>query len=443
MRKFKIFLYAVFTLSLAALCALAAWKLLVRGERPGIVVTGIMALLLVTSLFCVLSTAAINRGRGKLVSRLWLFALALAFFYLAADFAGGLIFIRPVPFHNFPDEYVHHKMPPRSLYVLHNPESGAEIRMETNNLGFRGKDIRGKEPGTYRIVVVGDSFTLGDGLADDDAYPLITENILNDSGSGRYEVINCGVVSYTPLLEYLLLKKYIGFFKPDMVILAFDMSDLLQEYAYRKIASYDETGDVVAVDGYSEYNMRRSSLYVKALIWMRKSMFVTSAIIEILGSASGNDEVADVTVAGAVEQENRMLLIHTLDAPQPEEVSEMYGMVEDSIRRAKKLCDVHGCEFILSVYPWGHQVNDRDWLPGRYDFIPHGTRISDRTVEELRALADQNGIGFLDVFPAFRGYNGAEPLYFKNDPHWTPAGQRLMAESLARFIEEELGKGRD
>ncbi len=441
MRKFKLFIYTGLALTIILLGVLLGWKVLIQEETPGFFIIGISVLLVISAVFCVISAAAIDRGHGRLITRLWMSLFALVFFYFLADCVGGLIFIRPIPFHNFPDEYLHHKMSPRMRYVLHDPDSGAEFEMVTNNLGFRGGDVLEKNPGIYRIVITGDSFTMGDGISDADAFPLHLERLLNESGSRNHEVINCGVVSYTPLLEYLLLKKYIGLLKPDMVILGFDMSDLLQEYVYRKIASTDESGDVTAVDGYTEYDKRKSSLYLKSLIWIRQNMFITSSIIEILGRRSGNDESADFDVVDAVERENSMLLLHTLDAPQLKESAEMYRMAEDSIQRAKRLCDVHGCKFILSVYPWGHQVNEREWLPGRYDYIPRDARISDRTVGELERFAHQNGIVFFNAFPAFRGYTGGERLYFSRNPHWTPAGQRLMAKSLAGFIEEDLKKG--
>jgi MoaA/NifB/PqqE/SkfB family radical SAM enzyme len=101
---------------------------------------------------------------------------------------------------------------------------------------------------------------------------------------------------------------------------------------------------------------------------------------------------------------------------------------------------MYGCKFILSVYPWGHQVNDEEWVPGRYQYIPEGARISDRTLEKLGEFARENGIDFLNAFPSFREHRGGEQLYFRHDMHWTPAGQRLMAKSLDGFIEKELGR---
>jgi hypothetical protein len=196
---------------------------------------------------------------------------------------------------------------------------------------------------------------------------------------------------------------------------------------------------VTGVDGYTEYNTRINSIYVRMIEFVRQHMFVTNSIIEILVKQPENVEELDIDVAAVVERRNRMTLLHTLDAPQLPQTAEMYRMVEDSILRAKRLCDMYGCVFILSVYPWGHQVNEKEWMPGRYDFVPKGARVSDRTVEELREFARRYDIIFFDAFPSFRGYKGEERLYFKSNTHWKEAGQRLMAESLAGFIGDILG----
>lgn len=441
MKKLKTFIYIVLAAVLSALGAILFCQVFVFRGPPGIFAACFSALLILTAVFCVVSSAAMDRGHGILIKRLWLSITALVLFYLAADFAGGLIFIHPTPFRNFPDEYAHHKMPPRTRYELSDHDSGAEFVTVTNNLGFRGRDIGEKEPDAYRIVIAGDSFTLGYGVPDEDAFPRVLERLLNKTGDRKYEVINLGVVSYAPVLEYLSLKKYIGLLKPDMVVFNFDMSDPVQEYAYRKIASFDESGDAAAVDGYPGYRGRKNYSYEEILSWIRKRMFITNSIIEMRVNKSRSVDVWDINVANTVERANRMLLTHTLDAPQLEGAAEMYTMAEDSILRARRLCDGYGCEFILSVYPWGHQVSDTEWVPGRYDFIPVDARISDRTVEELGRFARVNGITFFNAFPAFRAYKGGERLYSRRDIHWTPAGQRLMAGSFAGFIEEELKKG--
>ncbi|MEW6144578.1 MAG: SGNH/GDSL hydrolase family protein [Thermodesulfobacteriota bacterium] len=434
--------YTAFALTLLILGAVLVWKLLIRGERPGFIIIGLSAVLAALAALCLYSAEAAARGRGRAAGRLWLFIATLVITYAVVDIAGGAIFIRTVLFHNYPDKYVHHKMPPRMRYLMENPYGDYSVEMVTNNMGFRGRDIGKKAPGTYRIVMLGDSFTMGEGVEDASTFPWLTEEYLNGRGGRKYEVINLGVESYAPVLEYSLLKRVIRELGPDMVILNFDMSDLLNEYAYRRAAVFDDKGDIIAVDGFPEYERRRESVTERTIKWVRERLFITGILYETLNRRALNraePEAGDLSLRNAVERGSGMQLLHTLDAPQLPQSEEMYRMVGDSILRAKRLCDMYGCTFILSVYPWGHQVNDEEWVPGRYGYIPEGARISDRTVEKLGEFARENGIDFFNAFPCFREYRGGERLYFRHDMHWTPAGQRLMAKSLDRFIEKELG----
>jgi hypothetical protein len=103
----------------------------------------------------------------------------------------------------------------------------------------------------------------------------------------------------------------------------------------------------------------------------------------------------------------------------------------------KQHADKAGMGFVLTVYPWAHQVSDSEWLPGRYSFMPKDATPSDRNLIVVGEFAAKNGITFADLFPAFRAYHGKELLYLKHDPHWTVAGQEVMAKGLL----EQLQKG--
>lgn len=444
MRKFKLFIYADLVLSLILLAAIIIWEFLLEGKSPGFLVSIFIVLSAFSAAFCVLSIAGIRRGHYQLVAKLWLFAFSAVCFYFVLDIVGGFIFIPPTPFRNSPDEHVHHKMLPYTPYLMYNRFGDFKVEMKTDNMGFRGRDIKEKEPGTYRIVMLGDSFTMGEGIGDDQTFPLLVERYLNEMKGRKYEVINLGVESYSPVLEYLELKEYIGMLKPDMVILNFDMSDVVPEYVYRKIASYDKTGDVIAVNGFPEYNRRKEDPREVIMNWIYMHLFITGHAVENLRKHFGANEPEDInemTVRTAVESQNGRLLIHTLDMPQLKEAAEMYSMDEDSIERAKELCDRYGCKFILSVYPWGHQVSDKEWVPGRYGYVPKGVGISDRTVEELGKFSKAQRITFFNAFPYFREYKGGEYLYYSHDMHWTPAGQELMAKYLAQFLSQYLHHG--
>lgn len=444
MRKIKLILYANFAVSLILLTLILVWKTVIQGNPPGYIVIFIVLLMIVNAAFCLFSIICIGRGHAQLIVKMWLFAFSLICFYLVFDVAGRIIFIQPKPFRNSPDEHVHHKMLPRTSYRMHDGYGDFDVEMTTNSRGFRGREISDKSPDKYRIVMLGDSFTMGEGVHYMNTFPYLTENYLNKSGNGKYEVINMGVESYAPVLEYLLLMRNIDFLKPDLVILNFDMGDILDEYAYRGTATYDATGDIIAVDGFPEFRRRSVSLNERIFDWIHMHLFITDSILEFLRIHFGHDNtdvIENINIRTVVETKNSKLLLHTLKAPQLENTGEMYSMVEDSIQRVKDLCDRYGCMFIFSVYPLGHQVNDTEWVPGKYTYVPEGAEISDRTVEELERFCNKSGITFFNSFPYFRSYKGDDLLYYKHNGHWTPTGQDLYAKSLTKFIEEYLNIG--
>jgi hypothetical protein len=57
--------------------------------------------------------------------------------------------------------------------------------------------------------------------------------------------------------------------------------------------------------------------------------------------------------------------------------------------------------------------------------------------QRLAKYAQTRGLPLIDLTPAFLAANAApapEPLYKRNDNHWTPRGNRLAADSLTAFL---------
>jgi hypothetical protein len=101
--------------------------------------------------------------------------------------------------------------------------AGAMTRI--NSFGFRGKEFSPvKPPGTVRILGIGDSFTLGMAVGDDDTYLARLEEMLNRDGRARYETINAGHQNMNTRQEYRYLKERdLMSLGPDVVILGFTM----------------------------------------------------------------------------------------------------------------------------------------------------------------------------------------------------------------------------
>jgi hypothetical protein len=98
-----------------------------------------------------------------------------------------------------------------------------EKTLNTNSRGLRGRTEYSYEPtpGTLRIVVLGDSFTFGDWVSDDETYCANLEKILP-----HVEIINMGVHGYGHDQMLILFREEGVKYRPDIVLLGFAAADM-------------------------------------------------------------------------------------------------------------------------------------------------------------------------------------------------------------------------
>jgi len=119
------------------------------------------------------------------------------------------------------DPIVHHGYKPNTMCRYKTKEWDTEIRV--NSQGLRNKEIGIKN--RFRALVLGDSFTAAESVDYEKTAVYLAEKKLNIEGK-NVEVINAGVPSYSPILEYLWLRGYGLELEPDLVILNFDLGDI-------------------------------------------------------------------------------------------------------------------------------------------------------------------------------------------------------------------------
>ena len=102
-------------------------------------------------------------------------------------------------------------------------------RFPINQSGFRGHDYTLDKPDdTYRIMVLGDSTTVGIGVPEsDNIFTQRLETLLNaDSGDPRhFEVMNMGVGGYHAMQEAETLRVKGIAYNPDLVLVVFCVND--------------------------------------------------------------------------------------------------------------------------------------------------------------------------------------------------------------------------
>ena len=441
-------IYVLIVVPLTMISIIVFQRMLIQ-ESIGTFSTLAISALLFLSLLAVFSLFLCRGKNWRAVENLWLIVVSSILTYAAVDFVAGYLFIRPLSPPMVPDQYVHHKMIPNTFSSFKTQDF--DYIQRVNNMGLRGRDISlAKKDNLYRILMLGDSFTMGKGVQDDETFSALLDKSLKAQkvkfNGKTIEVLNGGVNSYAPILSFLQLKKEFGQLTPELVVLNLDMSDLIQEVAYREAADYGPGGEIVGVSGKSsETWLRLFAVAVPkedgqsrpttatAVIrrWINRRLYITRLLFLYVDRLYKDPK--DITIENTVTLSNRELLKHTL-AEDELDRREQWQNIFNSILKIKRYCDDHGVDFLLTVYPWGHQVNDKEWVPGRFGFIPDGSVISDRSIRTIEDLAAAQKIELLNVFPAFRMYRGAKPLYFHYDMHWTPQGHELMAGEIEKFL---------
>jgi len=383
------------------------------------------------AIFCLFSLYALHVRTSEHFRNIWLGLVSMALSYSAADLVGGLFFIPALSPSLVGDATVHHRLVADTHSALHSRDFNYIQRV--NNLGLRGRDREERKiDGTLRIAMLGDSFTMGKGVKDDETFSVLLEKDLNLRSERPIEILNAGVDSYSPILSFLQLRNQLLNYEPDLVILNLDMSDLLQELAYRQRAVYDSSGALAGVDGrLDQLHLTRTQ---RARNWINEHLYFSRLLVYYLQRWS--HQHTGISVASVVGMANPAILAHTLSKDDTTTRRGQWTPLFSSIRSIKSLCDERGISFLLTTYPWGHQVNESEWQPGRFAFVTPEDIPSDTSLEYIRVFAHDNEIDFLDFFGKFRAYSGREKLYYRYDMHWTPSGHKLVADTFAGYLRQ-------
>lgn len=100
-----------------------------------------------------------------------------------------------------------------------------------NALGLRGPEVAPvPKDGTVRVLAVGDSFTFGQGVAEEHTWPARLERLLadrRDAAGPAVEVVNAGRAGLDTRGELQWLEEHGAALRPDLVIVQFFVNDVI------------------------------------------------------------------------------------------------------------------------------------------------------------------------------------------------------------------------
>jgi lysophospholipase L1-like esterase len=164
-----------------------------------------------------------------------LLAVVVLFFCGAMELALRLMFARSLDFSMEMWKYAAQLKRPvadSKMSFAHAPNRSAVlmgVQVSINSHGLRDREYSEQKPeGVYRILMLGDSTTLGWGVPLDQTVAKILERDLNRKGiPGRtgVEVLNAGVGNYGTVQEVAHYRAFDRLFHPDLVVLEYFIND--------------------------------------------------------------------------------------------------------------------------------------------------------------------------------------------------------------------------
>lgn len=361
----------------------------------------------------------------------------------------------------------HHVFKPHSKFRLVSSKSGEyDVPVSINNFGFRGKDISlEKKPDTLRIMAIGDSFTFGVGAKDDETIPVLIEQGLNAKGI-KTEMINAGFGNYSPILHYLRLRDEYIEFKPDLVILFYDFSDLADDWRGERSAVYDKSGELVRCD--PTYMNGKRDWWVTIVAHSRLCSYINNKLvrtikkIQILGLSNyikaklSGKRAKSLIVAketdyykglDPIEYDGYLLIRGRNQLPH---ITEHFKRSEKYLNKIKDILRQHDIPMVLVIYPYGIHVGPDQWGEGRvYWGFEKGKTYNDYyAFDILESYAKRNQIPCINLLPDFLK-NKDKKLFFDLDGHFTPDADHIAAQTIlnnndfAYQVEEALKNKKD
>jgi hypothetical protein len=274
-------------------------------------------------------------------------------------------------------------------------ESPGEFRttIETNEQGFRDFE-RGPRTGVNRVLVIGDSFTLGAGAEVHETYVARLEQLL--SRKRRVEVLNWGISRFFPQAERQLFEHYGLLERPSIVIVGFLPFDLIDTYVGAEA--------VVVTDGY--LTTRSGARLGSPGRWL----FANSHVARIL--------ISRYTASGDRFPPTRQIY-------QPDGAYEpAWKRIESEYGRLIALARANQVRVVVVHIPQAGPWTDEHSYPAR----------------RLQRFCEREGCAFVDALPAMRAAAGRQ-LYWPKDGHCTPEGYDVIAHAIRPTIEALLTTG--
>jgi len=284
-----------------------------------------------------------------------------------------------------------------------------------NENGFRNDvDFEYEKPrGTHRILVLGDSFTIGYEVEQDETYSSVLERYLRREGL-EVQVLNAGM-SGSSTAEELVFFEHEGVkYEPDIVIIGFYWNDLEDNLKANLFRLEDDQLETNAIEYVPAIKIRNRLQAIPLYGWLSQRSYLHNYLNNVatgyFKTAMLRQNIADLQSKTGLESED----VETYKTE----------LGRALVSRVTSVAHASGAKVILlDIASWDLKPS----FPWRGD-VDAG-EIADVYVDTARLLSEYESLAALRV-PNGHG-------------HWAPLSHLVAGMELGRITSELLGRTTD
>ena len=312
--------------------------------------------------------------------------------------------------------------------ITHLRYNQYDYYIRTNSFGLNSPEIAVERPtpSTFRILVLGDAFTMPEGMDYQASYPAQLERLLADQNSSRnVQVINAGVTGYGPLEQYPQLQELGAVFKPDLVIYQFFVNEF-EEVSFSREERLHGIGFTDGDESRQAALFKTSQLFAhwrrlpeRIKEWMTRKPSHGRYVRSLLSFYRIGDNRYERGENPYYQPENIERLRHTLSA-------------------MKRFCDENNAALILYYVPAAvavSQTKDIFYLPWDQDISDRSVYDFSKPFVELSKITTEWKIPLFDLTAALRA-SVQQPAYFPDSWHWNQWGHQAAAQAIAKSLQQ-------
>ena len=274
--------------------------------------------------------------------------------------------------------------------------AGVSDVIRTDSFGFRNL---GKDYTKSNLYFIGDSFTWGEWVSEENTFPRLIESEL------KQPVISLGIPGYGFEQYEVLFQDSVAKYKPHTAVLCVFANDL---------TNYRTVKDKKAFDLVKK---------TAQLPWYKKTFFAQFIL--------GNNKKIDPGLSSINHKQakNGLLLFTDAGASKDYLISGYSVEIEAALSRIIDLTKENQVRLLVFLIPSKESTYIKDYV----ELFPQNLEAlknEEIGYQRLCELAKSQQVNCLDMTEIFRQNSDREKLYFDMDTHWNPAGHKLAAKVM-------------